>query len=152
MKRLTAYCRRTVLTAAQEYAPSGKAYRGEIRQTALNGAFIDAMRGTDTGWWNDLIYTTDVIRLANYYRADIGAAVRDYLSETGESLASYPERDREFTWADVIAATGRRVTWADYHGDNGMDKQTAALALTFGLRFAVEYITGNIARDYCPDL
>lgn len=152
MKRLTAYCRRTVIAAAREYAPAGKAFRGETRQTAMNGAFCDAMRGSDTGWWNDLIYTAPMLNMASRYRGDIAAAVRDFLAETGEKLGATCDRDGELTWADVLASTGRRATWEDYQGDNGRDKETAAMALLWGLRFAVEYITGNLARDYCPDL
>lgn len=152
MKRLRAYCRRTVLAAAREYAPRGKAFRGDTRSAALRAAFTDAMRGTDTGWWNDLIYTAPMLDMASRYRSDIGAAVRDYLSETGEKLGAHCDRDRELTWACVIAATGRRATWADYRGENGRDRETAAMALLWGLCFAVEYITGDLAREYAPDL
>lgn len=148
MQRLTAYCRRTVLAAAREYAYPAKRRTPE----STKSAFMDAMRGTDTGWWNDLIYTAPMIEMANRYRGDIAAAVRDYLSETGEKLASTCDRDGELTWADVLAATGRRATWDDYRGENGRDKETAAMALHWGLRFAVEYITGRLASEYAPDL
>lgn len=148
MQRLTAYCRRTVLAAAREYARPAKRRTPESTEFA----FRDAMRGTDTGWWNDLIYTAPMIDMANRYRGDIAAAVRDYLSETGEKLASTCDRDGELTWADVLAATGRRATWDDYRGENGRDKETAAMALHWGLRFAVEYITGRLASEYAPDL
>lgn len=152
MQHLTAYCRRTVLAAAREYAPRGKAYRGETRQTALNSAFLDAMQGADTGWWNDLIYTAPMLNMASRYRSDIAAAVRDYLAETGEKLGANCDRDGELTWADVLASTARRATWDDYKGENGHEKESDAMALLWGLRFAVEYITGNLAREYCPDL
>ena len=148
MQRLTAYCRRTVLAAAREYAHPAKRRTPE----STRNAFTDAMRGTDTGWWHDLIYTAPMIDMANRYRGDIAAAVRDYLSETGENLASTCDRVGELTWADVLAATGRRATWEDYRGENGRDKETAAMALHWGLRFAVEYITGNLACEYAPDL
>lgn len=151
MQRLTAYCRKTVLTSASEGAYPAK------RRTAAStkAAFQDAMHGTDTGWWSDLIYTVDVIRLANYYRSDIAAAVRDYLSETGEIAGAYcggEYVDFKFTWGDIIASTARRVTMSDYAGDNGTQRALDADALTWGLRFAVEYITGNLASQYAPDL
>lgn len=133
-------------------APRGKAFRGETRQTALNSTFRGAMHGTDTGWWNDLIYTAPMLAMASRYRSDIAAAVRDYLSETGENLGATCDRGGELTWADVLASTARRATWDDYLGEHGRDKETAAMALLWGLRFAVEYITGNLAREYCPDL
>ena len=137
MQRLTAYCRRTILAAAREYAHPAKRRTPESTQRA----FQDAMQGTNTGWWNDLIYTAPMIEMANRYRGDIAAAVRDYLSETGAKLGDACDRDGELTWADVLAATGRRATWADYRGDNGRAKETAAMALHWGLRFAVEYIS-----------
>jgi hypothetical protein len=148
MQRLTAYCRRTVLAAAVEYAHPAK------RRTAASteSAFKDAMQGTDSGWWNDLIYTAPMLIMASRYRSDIAAAVRDFLSETGAKLGENCDRNGELTWADVLAATGRRATWVDYQGENGRDKETAAIALLWGLRFAVEYITGNLAREYAPDL
>jgi len=148
MQRLTAYCRRTVLASAKEYAHPAK------RRTAAStaSAFRDAMQGTDTGWWTDLICTAPMLDMASRYRSDVAAAVRDFLSETGAKLGETCDHDGELTWADVLAATGRRATWADYRGENGRDKETAAVALLWGLRFAVEYITGNLAREYAPDL
>lgn len=151
MKRITAYARKTVLTSAREYLPSGKAWRGEARKDAIRAAFRDAMHGTDTGWWNELIYNVDVLQLANFYRSDIAACVRDYLSETGEKLSSHCDRDRELTWADVLASTGKRATWADYVGENGRDNETRAMAMAWGIRFAVEYVTGNLAHEYEAD-
>lgn len=152
MKRLTAYVRRTIAQSAIEYAPRGKAYRGEVRREARKSAFRDATYGgTVSGWWNELIYNVDVLRLANFYRADIAASVRDYLSETGESLGNHCDRDQEFTWADVIAATGRRWSMDDYSGDNGRDKETSAMALCWGLLFAVEYIAGGMESEFCGE-
>jgi hypothetical protein len=149
MQRLTAYCRRTVLAAAREYAHPAKRRTAE----STKAAFRDAMQGTDTGWWNDLIYTAPMLDMANRYRADIAATVREFVEMEGcVRWSDHADRDREFTWADVLAATARRVTWEDYQGDNGRDKETAAMALHWGLRFAVEYLTGNLAREYAPDL
>jgi hypothetical protein len=148
MKRITAYCRRTVLTAAREYARPAKRRTPE----STKAAFRDAMNGTDTGWWCDLIYTAPMLDMASRYRGDIASAVRDYLSETGEALGNHCDRDKELTWADILASTRKRATWADYQGENGRDRETDAMALLFGLRFAVEYCTGNLAREYCPDL
>lgn len=140
MQRLKAYIRRTVTESAREYA-DGKRRTAE----STKAAFMDAMHGTDTGWWNDLIYTTDVLRLANYYRNDIAAAVRDYCEETGVPV--HDTCGTEHSFADVMYASTRRYTWEDYTGDNGHYKQRDADALTWGLRFAVEYLCGQVASE-----
>jgi hypothetical protein len=151
MQRLTAYCRRTVLKSAREYLPTGKAWRGEARLVAIRSAFGDAMRGTETGWWNDLIYTASMLTMASRYRSDIAAAVQDYLSETGEKLGSHCDRDGELHWSDVMISTRKAANWDDYRGENGTRRETDAMALLWGLRFAVEYITGNLASEYGED-
>lgn len=147
MNRLKAYCRRTVLEAARDYA-NGKRRTKESTESA----FRDAMHGTDTGWWNDLIYTAPMLDMASRYRGDIRNAVKEFCSETGASFGDYADRNQEFTWGDVIASTAERRTWDDYTGSNGYAKESEAMALHWGLRFAVEYLTGELAREYCPDL
>lgn len=147
MQRLTAYVRRTVLAKAVEYAYPAK------RRTAdsTKAAFIDAMQGANTGWWNDLIYTADVLDMFSKYRSDVRAAVLDFVSETGAALDAAADRDGEYTWAAIIAATGRKQRWEDYRSTNDRRAHEAEAA-AFGLHFAVEYITGNIAHTYAPDL
>lgn len=146
--RLRAYVRRTILASAREYAhPAAR----RTKESTKN-AFQDAMQGTDTGWWNDLIYTAPMLKMASRYRGDIAQAVTDYLSETGGALSDNADRDGEFTFADVIASTRRGWTWEEYCGDRGRDKQTSAMAQLWGLRFAVEWHAGELAREYCPDL
>lgn len=147
MQRLKAYCRRTVLESAREYAGGTR----RTKESTCN-AFRDAMHGTDTGWWNDLIYTAPMLDMASRYRKDIRDAVREFASETGAAFGDVCDRDGELTWGDIIAATGQRWTWEDYTGSNGRAAETEAMALLWGLRFAVEYITGELAREYCPDL
>jgi hypothetical protein len=144
MQRLKAYIRRTVLTSATEGAYPKKRHTKESTHTA----FLDASRGTDTGWWNDLIYTRDVLDLFNRYRSDVAATVRDYCSEVGLGLGA-PVDSREsygLTFADYLAACSRRQTWDDYTSDNELRAKEADAA-TRAIRFAVEYLTHDVARN-----
>ena len=73
--RLKAYTRRTILTAAKEYAYPKARRTPESTRSALQ----DATRGTDTGWWSDLIYTAPMLEMAHKYRP----RVADELHEGG---------------------------------------------------------------------
>ncbi len=143
--RLKVYCRRTILDSAKEGAWPAK------RRTAASTrtAFMDAMRGTDTGWWTDLIYTADMLEMAHRYRRDTAAALAEYHDATGEQMQP---RAEEFNQADIYAALLRKYSFADYKGDNGDAKARLAEAKLWGLRFAVEWFAGELARDFCPDL
>ena len=145
--RLTAYCRRVVLEKAVDYAYPKK----RRTEDSTKAAFIDAMHGTDTGWWNGLIYTSDVLDLFSRYRSDIRDAVMDFMAETGATLDQAANRDGDISYAEIIAATGRKQTWAHYRSTN--DRRAAeAYAAEFGVRFAVEYLTGNLAHTFAPNL
>lgn len=143
--RLKAYVRRTILEAAREYSYPAK------RRTAegTRNAFMDAMRGTDTGWWRDLIYTAPMLDMAFRYRTDIASAFIEYMEETGERL---PVRhDEGFLEHHAIAACAYPASLADHIGDDGLEGQLCDARL-WGLRFAVEWYAGEMAREYCPDL
>ena len=150
MQRLKAYIRRTVLASATEYAYPRKRRTAEYTASA----FRDAANGTDTGWWNDLIYTKDVLDLFNRYRGDVRAAVLDYLENVGwsESTSLTLDRDGNYTPTLIIAATARRQTWADYTGENGDARAKEAEAAAFGIRFAVEYLLSDVASSLGVDL
>lgn len=148
MQRLKAYIRRTVLASATEYAYPRK--RRTAESTAA--AFRDYANGTDTGIWSDLIYTRDVLDLFNRYRGDVRAAMLDYLSETGAAMGDKLDRNGEYTAADIIAATGRRQTWADYCGERGDARAKEAEAAAFGIRFAVEYLLSDVAASLGVEL
>lgn len=146
--RLSAYVRREVLERAKEYAYPAK--RRTAESTA--SAFADAMRGTNTGWWRGLIYTADVLDVFNRYRSEVRDCILDFMAETDCAVAQAVNQGPDaFTFAELIAATGRRQTWEDYTSDNarrGREAQAAAFAICF----AVEYVTGELARHYAPEL
>lgn len=144
--QLKAYVRRTILEAARDYA-------GGKRRTAdsTRSAFNDAMRGTDTGWWTDLIYTVDVLKMSHRYRRDIAAALGEYRDATGEEYCH-----RAYGVADVCASSilaallkGRAFTFSEHQEE---EAGRGADAACLGLRFAVEWYAGELAREYCPDL
>lgn len=146
---LKAYVRRTILASAKEYSYPAK------RRTAegTKSAFIAAMCGTDTGWWTDLIYTAPMLQMAHRYRADIAAALVEYQDATGEAFVYRPGSTEETGALAIMFALNQRgpvPTLADYHGEG--PKASRADCLLIGLRFAVEWYAGELARDYCPDL
>lgn len=150
MSKLRAYVRRTLIAAARDY-------NGGKRRTAESTASAcrDAMNGTDTGWWNDLIYTADILAMFNRNRSEVAAVVREYLSETGCNMGDQcrptVHPDEPLTYADLIASTGRRQTFDHYRSDNA-DRAREADAAMFAMRFAVEFLAGEITRDLCPNL
>lgn len=143
--RLKAYIKRTVLASAREYGATTK----EARKEARYSAFRDYAHGTDTGVWSDLIYTVDVIDMFNRYRSDVAEAIRDYLSETGVNLGDQvnPRNGDPTTFADMVVACSKRITWEDYNNGDKPRKQDAAIAGTMAIRFACEYLLSDVARD-----
>ena len=148
--RLRAYVRRTMLTAAREYAGwDAKRRTPESTKSACQ----DYTRGTDTGTWSDLIYTRDVVRMFNTYRADVRSAILDFLSETGVPVSNDVRRDDSATFADMLSVTGSRVVWSDRESDWTLDDSPErADVACLAIRFAVEWYADEVARDLCPDL
>lgn len=145
--RLKAYVRRTILESAREYS-----YPATRRnEEGTRNAFMDAMRGTDTGWWGDLIYTVPMLSMAHKYRNDIAAALAEYRDATGESY-TYRERysgdGPDWSAEDILSALMRRNAWTF---EQYQERPEPAAAL-IGLRFAVEWYAGELAREYCPDI
>lgn len=153
--RLKAYVRNIILQSARDAAWPAKRRNAETTKTA----FMDAMRGTDTGWWSDLIYTGPMLEMARRYAIDIVTAFNEYQDATGETFTyrEHGERDRTASDLTVAIAANRlrkagAYTLEDYSGKNGdAVARTASDALN-ALRFAVEWYAGDLARDYCPDL
>jgi len=145
MNRLKSYVRRTILQSARDYA-------GGKRRTAdsTRAAFTDAMRGTDSGWWADLIYTAPMLDMAHSYRRDIAMAFAEYRDATGDRYTFRDSSTGTEIGADEIMSALLRgpFDFEDYRGMNGDD----ADATLIGLRFAVEWYAGETAHDICPDI
>jgi hypothetical protein len=146
--RLRAYVRRYMLEKARDYAYPRK------RRTpdSTRSAFRDLMNGTDTGAWSELIYTRDLLDLFNRYRGGTRDAILDLISETGARWDQPAGRGPDaFTYAELICSTTRRQTWDDYTSESEKRAREADAA-TFALRLAVEYLAGDVAAQFCPDL
>lgn len=144
MNALKSYCRRTILAAARDYAQGARR-----TPDSTKSAFMDAMRGTDTGWWTDLIYTAPMLDLAHRYRNDIAAALAEYRDATGESYVYRPGHgEPDITAEQIMVGLMRRRAWTfeEYKSSALAD------AALLGLRFAVEWYAGELANEYCPDL
>ena len=137
-KRLKAYIKRTVLASAVEYAYPAKRATKESKYAA----FRDYANGTDTGVWSDLIYTVDVLNMFNRYRADVAAAVADYMDACGVGAAEYADRDRTITFADILVACAKKRTVEQYHAND-----VYADAAQFGIRFACEYLLQDVSIE-----
>ncbi len=144
--RLKSYVRRTILASATEGAYPAKRRTAESTETA----FSDAMRGTDTGWWSDLIYTADMLKMAHKYRTDIATALAEYRDATGESYTG-GGGSPEFIAESILSGLMRRraFTFEEYRNEREGGPADAAL---YGLRFAVEWYAGELAREYHPNL
>lgn len=145
--RLKAYVRRTIMTAARDYATG-------TRRTAesTRSACMDAMRGTNTGWWHDLIYTAPMLTMAHKYRRDIATALEEYRDATGESY-TYRDRasDTEIGAAQIAGALLRGPYSFDDYRHETDDCGIRADCVLIGLRFAVEWYAGEIANELCPE-
>lgn len=139
MNALKSYVRRTMLKAAREYSNTGRRTAESTRS-----AFTDAMRGTDTGWWNDLMCTAPMLDMAHRYRRGIALALEEYRDATGESYC-YRNDDAETTAESILSALVRNRAWA-------FEECRDAEAALCGLRFAVEWFAAAVAHELCPDL
>jgi hypothetical protein len=148
MNRLKSYVRRTVLQSAREYSYPAK--RRTVQGTT--SALIDASRGTDTGWWTDLIYTVDVLRLAHQYRKDIATALEEYRDAVGEDYVFISNGGgQEVTTGRILSALlhGKPYTLEEYRdGREGFGPDAAAI----GIRFAIEWYVSRVAGDLGVDL
>lgn len=147
--RLKAYTRRTILAAARDYA-DGKRRTADSTRSAL----IDATRGTNSGWWSDLIYTAPMLEMAHKYRRDIATALAEYRDAAGEPY-EYRKRDsyddkviREGDILSALLKARKPRTLADYRREH--DGGPAECTL-IGLCFAVDWYASEIARELCPD-
>lgn len=131
---LKEYVRDTMAQASIAYSDTDTATENSTRD-----AFMDAIRGTSTGWWNDLIYTAPMLKMAHRYRRDIATALGDYRNEIGHSYIS-----RDGITAEIILQSLLSFSPDDF--DFGGDEDMTDTAL-HGLCFAVEWYCGEIANE-----
>jgi len=130
---LKEYVRDTIMQAAIDYSDTDTATEKSTRD-----AFTDAMRGTNTGWWNDLIYTAPMLKMAYKHRRDIATALNDYRDATGESFTS-----RDGITAETILQSLLLFSPDDFDfGDDDMGD-----AVLLGLCFAVEWFASDVASE-----
>jgi len=147
MNRLKSYVRRTILESAREGAWPRRRRTAESTRTA----FVDAMRGTDTGWWHDLIYTAPMLEMAHRYRCEIAEALAAYREEVGEPF-TYRNGDEEINEGQILTGLLVKRPWTLAEYQQGHRSGRYAEGALTGLRFAVEWYAGELARDYCPEL
>jgi hypothetical protein len=131
---LKQYVRDTIMQAAIDYSDTDIATEKSTRE-----AFTDAMRGTNTGWWNDLIYTAPMLKMAYKHRRDIATALNDYRDATGESFTS-----RDGITAETILESLILFSPDDFDFGDSEDMTDAAL---LGLCFAVEWFASDVASE-----
>lgn len=104
----------------------------------------DALRGTNTGWWCDLIYTAGMLDLHKEHLPAIRQAIAEYEDETGEFL-----RDRDGTYSrhNFHEANSKGWTWQEYQ----QEVIPYAECALWCLRFAVEWYAGQIAGELTND-
>lgn len=147
MNALKAYVRRTMIAAARDYSNTSRR-----TPESTKSACQDATCGTDTGWWNDLIYTAPMLDMAHRYRRGIATALEEYEDATGEEYR-HDDNGREITAAHILSALlGGPYSFDDYRDTAARGIGNRADASLLGLRFAVEWFADEVARELCPDL
>ena len=101
----------------------------------------DAMRGTNTGWWNDLIYTADVLSLFPGFKRGIAKALASYSEAIGESILDTVHIHNDFTAEDVMLAL---VSTQDEIKENDTLTRAACWLVSFGVEWSThEYASQN---------
>ena len=101
----------------------------------------DALRGTNTGWWNDLIYTADVLSLFPGFKKGIAQALASYADAAGESILDTVHIHNDFTAEDAMLAL---VSTQDEIKENDTLTRAACWLVSFGVeRSTHEYASRN---------
>lgn len=105
----------------------------------------DASTGINSGWWNDLIYTADILSLFPGFRRGIAEALNSYSDATGESRLDNLHLYHSFSDGDCITALV-----ASPEQIKESDRLTAAASWLVG--FGVEWSTYELACELGIDL
>ena len=128
MNELKAYVRDTIDEALTHYD-------GEIENVVT-----DAMQGTSTGWWNDLIYTADILSLFPGFKKGIVRALAEYADATNESAIDTVHIHHDFTAEDVMLALVSTP-------DEVKESDTLTRAACWIVSFGVEWETNQYANQ-----
>ena len=122
---LETYVRDTINEALEDY--DGK----------IEHVLTDAMQGTNTGWWNDLIYTADILSLFPRFKKGIAKALAEYANASGESALDIVHVHSDFTAEDAMLAL---VATPDEVEENDTLTRAACWLVSFGVEWtAHEY-------------
>ena len=120
MKPLQSYVKYTIDEALPDYD-------GEIATVVAA-----AVSGIDSGWWSDLIYTSDVLYMFKPFKKGIVKALYSYAEETGESVLDTVHVHNDFTSEDVILAL---VSTLDEIKENDTLTRAACWLVSFGVEY-----------------
>lgn len=103
----------------------------------MKAVLMDATQGTDTGWWSDLIYTADMLKMHGEHLSAIRQAFAEYEDATGERPR---DRGNVYSLYNFMEANSKAWTWEEYQNETIPNAECALWCL----RFAVEWY----AHDY----
>lgn len=133
----------------------GDAIGRPAMDACLRDCLMDATRGTDSGWWGWMIYTSEMVRDLPGYAGDVGVALGEYEDAIGEaycynphSASAYPEGPIP---ASRILAALLALKGGDADAYEGLSESLQEAAM-LGYRFAVEWYAGELASEWGIEL
>ena len=101
----------------------------------IEAVIADASRGTNSGWWNDLIYYDDIIDKFQDFKFGIKIALQDYAEATGETTLNNDFTSEEI--ARTFFATPEEIKQDD----------TLTMAASWLVSFGVEWETYQLSNQ-----
>ena len=122
MNELKAYVKSTINEALANYDD-------------INAVIADALHGTNSGWWSDLIYYDDIIYKFQDFKYGIKIALQDYAEATGETTLN-----NDFTTEEIV-----RTFFAT--PDEIKQDDTLTMAASWLVSFGVDWETHQLANE-----
>ena len=105
----------------------------------IDAVIADAAQGVRSGWWNDLIYTADILSLFPRFKKGIAKALAEYADASGESALDIVHVHSDFTAEDAILAL---VSTPDEVKESDTLTRAACWLVSFGVEWTThEYET-----------
>ena len=114
-------------------------YDGKIEHVVT-----DAMQGTSTGWWNDLIYTADILSLFPGFKKGLVKALAEYADATNESVLDTVHIHHDFTAEDVMLAL---VSTQQEIKENETLTRAACWLVSFGVEWETNQYPNNLEYE-----